>query len=133
MLDREGNPACITIFSAPNYCGKYGNNGAIFCSRPEAVDVLTFEESQTKPIVLQMEGYDKERYESYSMERVDGISYFMDTLIGYSTQVILGMYMMGDDRLSRAMSIKSSEDSGVDHYKRTIVYESFKQNAKYAG
>ena len=38
------------------------------------------------------------------LERVDGISYFMDLLIGYSTQAILGMYMMGSDPLSRVLS-----------------------------
>ena len=58
MLDREGNPACVTIFSAPNYCGQYGNKGAIFVSRPQAVDVLTFEENQAKPVVLQMDTVD---------------------------------------------------------------------------
>lgn len=46
MPDKEGQPACITIFSAPNYCGQYGNRGAIFVSRPQSVDVLTFEECQ---------------------------------------------------------------------------------------
>ena len=56
MTDRDGSPKCITIFSAPNYCGQWGNKGAIFVSRPHAVDVLTFEECQEKPIVLQMEG-----------------------------------------------------------------------------
>ena len=45
MVDREGNPRCVTIFSAPNYCGMYGNKGAIFVSRPDSVDVLTFEEN----------------------------------------------------------------------------------------
>ena len=56
MQDQYGHPTCITIFSAPNYCGHYGNKGALFVSRPQAVDVLTFEECQEKPIVLQMKG-----------------------------------------------------------------------------
>ena len=51
MEDRNGNPSCITIFSAPNYCGQYGNYGALFCSRADAPpDVLTFEEYQRKPV-----------------------------------------------------------------------------------
>ena len=61
------------------------------------------------------------------LERVDGISYCMDKLIGYSTQVLLGLFMMGGDPLSRALSInKNSSDS--DSYKRAIAYESFKQD-----
>ena len=42
--------------------------------------------------------------EEMMLERVDGISYFMDKLVGYSTQAILGMFMMGSDPLSRALS-----------------------------
>ena len=28
--DRQGNPNCITIFSAPNYGGRWRNDGAVF-------------------------------------------------------------------------------------------------------
>lgn len=128
MPDRDGNPAVITIFSAPNYCGQYGNKGALFVSRPTAVDILTFEENQEKPVCLQMEGpIDPMTGEPQLLERVDGISYCMDKLIGYSTQVLLGLFMMGGDPLSRALSIKQNS-SDSDSYKRAIAYESYKQD-----
>ena len=133
MADRDGNPACITIFSAPNYCGQWGNKGALFVSRPQAVDVLTFEECQEKPIVLQMEGkIDPSTGEPVVLERVDMISYMMDRLVGYTTQAILGLYMMSDDPLSRAISSQSSDSQDVN-YKRAIIYESYRQDKKYAG
>ena len=66
------------------------------------------------------------------LERVDGISYFMDKLIGYSTQAILGMFMMGSDPLSRALSSQQSKASEID-YKRAIAYESFKSDPSLAG
>ena len=50
-LGSDGYPACITIFSAPNYCGNYGNKGAVVCSMPDNIEILTFEENQSKPVV----------------------------------------------------------------------------------
>ena len=40
MLNDDLQPQCITVFSAPNYCGFYGNKGAVFFSKPrqEAAD-----------------------------------------------------------------------------------------------
>ena len=29
MTDRDGSPKCITIFSAPNYCGSYKNKASV--------------------------------------------------------------------------------------------------------
>ena len=129
MPDREGNPAVITIFSAPNYCGQYGNKGALFVSRPTAVDILTFEENQEKPVSLQMEGpIDPRTGEPQLLERVDGISYCMDKLIGYSTQVLLGMFMMGEDPLGRALSSSQQNSTDSEQYKRAIAFESYKQD-----
>ena len=117
MPDKTGNPLCITIFSAPNYCGSYGNKGAIFCSRPDSVDVLTFEESQNKPVVLQMERWDEPLQDYVVKEHVDGISYCMDKLIGYSTQVILGMLQVGSNRISEPGS--NANEMG---YLRKVVF-----------
>ena len=50
----DGNnefPPCITLFSAPNYCG-HGNDAAVMISSGEAVDIRTFEEKKGKPVVL---------------------------------------------------------------------------------
>ena len=32
MPRSDGQPLCITVFSAPNYCGSYGNRAAVFCT-----------------------------------------------------------------------------------------------------
>ena len=77
-------------------------------------------------------GIDSETGEPKLLERVDGISYCMDQLIGYSTQVLLGLFMMGGDPLSRALSSKQSSTDEQD-YKRAIAFESFKQDKKFAG
>ena len=129
MVDKTGNPTCITIFSAPNYCGQYGNLGAIFCSRPDSVDVLTFEESQAKPIVFQMDQWNEQLGENVMVERVDGISYCMDKLIGYTTQTILGMLMLGNDNLSKVLTKTGSSDV---NYLREVTLQSIKQDPEYA-
>ena len=57
MLKSDGKPLCITVFSAPNYCGSYGNLAAVFCAssrRGMEEDVLTFEEDASKPVVLRL-------------------------------------------------------------------------------
>ena len=66
------------------------------------------------------------------LERVDMISYMMDKLVGYTTQAILGLYMMGEDPLSRAISSQQSVSQDVN-YKKAIIYESYRQDKKYAG
>ena len=43
-------------------------------------------------------------------ERVDAISYYMDDLVGWTTQAIIGMMMLGDDRISSLMNKSSSSD-----------------------
>lgn len=71
--------------------------------------MLTFEENQEKPVVLQMEGkIDPSTGEPVVLERVDAISYYMDQLVGYTTQAILGFYMLGEDPLCRAISSQQS-------------------------
>lgn len=47
----EAFPPCITVFSAPNYCG-HGNEAALMISDGEMVDVRTFNEYRKKPYVL---------------------------------------------------------------------------------
>ena len=43
-IGNDGYPKCITVFSAPNYCGQYGNRGAVVCSTPTNIEILTYEE-----------------------------------------------------------------------------------------
>ena len=37
-------PPVITVFSAPNYCGSYGNYGAVFVFDGDDVEIKAFEE-----------------------------------------------------------------------------------------
>ena len=67
------------------------------------------------------------------MERVDAISYYMDKLIGYTTQAILGMFMLGNDPLSRAISSSENVERSDKDLMRSIVYQSYKQDPRYAG
>ena len=39
---KRENPPVITIFSAPNYCGSYGNDGAVLSSSDSGMNVRTF-------------------------------------------------------------------------------------------
>ena len=77
MARSNGQPLCITVFSAPNYCGSYGNRAAVFCTSAdrEGEDVITFEEDESKPVVLRMN--------EQGLENVDAISFYMDKLIGH--------------------------------------------------
>ena len=76
-----------------------------------------------------MEGpIDPETGEPQLLERVDGISYCMDKLIGYTTQVLLGMFMMGEDPLGRALSSSQQNSTDSEQYKRAIAFESYKQD-----
>ena len=44
------------------------------------------------------------------MEKVDSISFFMDQLLGYTTQAVLGFLALGSDPLSRALSVAPNQD-----------------------
>lgn len=67
---------------------------------PNAMDILTFEETQLKPVVLTLpSGIDDSRGRPIMNEKVDAISYFMDELIGHTTQAFLGMLGLGQSRV----------------------------------
>ena len=57
------------------------------------------------------------------IERVDGITYCMDLLAGYATQALLGMMMLGNDRLGKLIASTPSSDLG---YLRKVAIESLK-------
>ena len=59
-------------------------------------------------------------------ERVDAISYYMDDLVGWTTQAIIGMMMLGDDRISSLMNKSSSSDI---EYLRKIAMTSIKSSS----
>ena len=42
----------MTVFSAPNYCGNYDNDGAIIISSGEDIEIKVFAEKQNKPYLL---------------------------------------------------------------------------------
>ena len=42
--DSSGVPACITVFSAPNYCGSYNNKGAVILLQDNAMKLKTYTE-----------------------------------------------------------------------------------------
>jgi serine/threonine-protein phosphatase 2B catalytic subunit len=43
------SPLIYTVFSAPNYCGNYGNKGAIFSITDEELKIVKFDEVSEKP------------------------------------------------------------------------------------
>ena len=52
MFGRKKHAPVITIFSAPNYCGK-GNRGAyIFSEGERPLEIMQFNESKNKPYLL---------------------------------------------------------------------------------
>ena len=59
-------------------------------------------------------------------ERVDAISYYMDDLVGWTTQAIIGMMMLGDDRISSLMNKSSSSDI---EYLRKIAMTSIRSSS----
>ena len=59
------------------------------------------------------------------LERVDAISYYMDRLVGFTTQAMLALYHLGEDPLCRAISSQQSVSQDVN-YKRAIIYESYR-------
>ena len=127
MCDEDGNPRCITIFSAPNYCGQYGNKGAIFCSMPDSMDILTFEETQLKPVVFtHPSGQNDSRGRPIMSEKVDAISYFMDELIGHTTKVFLDIMMIGEQRVDDSANNDTT-------YLRKVAMESIECNSRKNG
>jgi len=54
--DREAFPSCITVFSAPNYCGTYGNRGAVITMFDNNLKLKTY--IQEKGAFDLPEGYD---------------------------------------------------------------------------
>ena len=55
MLNEEDLiPQCITVFSAPNYFGFYGNRGAVLCvqSGDSRTEFVTYSERTDQPVVL---------------------------------------------------------------------------------
>ena len=81
MLNDDLEPQCITVFSAPNYCGFYENKGAVFCSLPNGVsEVLTYMEARNQPPVLQLP-YTNELGHGQVLTRADAINYHWGDLI----------------------------------------------------
>ena len=79
---KDKEPPCITIFSAPNYCG-HMNLGSIFVTGPNMESrVLTYEESKTKRYYL----IDRETSE-YPEEPFDAFRWFMPTFSSLVAQV----------------------------------------------
>ena len=77
MMAQNNMPLCVTVFSAPNYCGFYGNKAAIFftSSGKKKDDMLTFKEDDSKPVILRMN--------ENGRDNVDAISFYMNKLIGH--------------------------------------------------
>ena len=48
--------AIVTLFSAPNYCGNYGNKGAILSITDETLKIVKFSEVSNKPYFWQNQG-----------------------------------------------------------------------------
>ena len=76
-----------------------------------------------------MDQWNEQLGENVMVERVDGISYCMDKLIGYTTQTILGMLMLGNDNLSKVLTKTGSSDV---NYLREVTLKSIKQDLEYA-
>ena len=72
-------PPVITVFSAPNYCGTYGNNAAIFVSDGEEVDIKAFTEKTDRPFTLP----------EYPL--MDAFRFFHDDLTGYTLDFLYHM------------------------------------------
>ena len=54
--NKEDFPACITVFSAPNYCGTYDNRGAVITLFDNNLKLKTY--VQEKGAFELPEGYD---------------------------------------------------------------------------
>lgn len=106
----EEFPPCITVFSAPNYCG-HGNEAALMISDGEAVDVRTFNTYKKKPYVLQ------DRQDAFSYYHADLTAGILHTIhhilkIGFSR---------GNQRVGRILSKTESIDP---QYLQRIISES---------
>lgn len=53
------------------------------------------------------------------MERADAINYFMDTLVGYSTQALIGIVMLGDDTLGKVLT--NTDSSDIEYLKKVTA------------
>ena len=75
----EEFPPVITIFSAPNYCGTYGNKAAIFISEGEDVDIKSFSAKEDRPFLLP------------EHPLMDAFTFFHDDVTGYALAFLFHM------------------------------------------
>ena len=81
LSDETLQPQCITVFSAPNYCGFYGNMGAVFCSKADkSTHIETFSEVRNQPEVSQLASTNANGC-GIVIERIDLINYQMSFLV----------------------------------------------------
>ena len=70
---KDNFPPVITVFSAPNYCGIHGNEGAVLITKGSDFDVKTFTENNNQPFLIP-------DYNPF----VDGFTYFHADLLKHS-------------------------------------------------
>ena len=89
MLDDDLKPQCITVFSAPNYVGFYGNRGAVLCVAPghDRTEFITYAERTDQPLVLQFP-YADEQGRGRILERADLFKFHMADLVAFVTKAV---------------------------------------------
>ena len=111
----EEFPPVITVFSAPNYCGDYGNTAAVFVSEGENYTFKSFTESSHKPFVLP----------SYPL--MDAFAFFNDDLNGHVLDFLYHMCKTAASALDENMSkVLSASNSCDDAYLAKIMSSSLK-------
>ena len=109
MKAKNNMPLCVTVFSAPNYCGFYGNKAAIFCTSSDNKkdDMLTFKEEDSKPVIL--------RLNELGRDNVDAISFYMNKLIGHVSQAMI------DIMQTAATHSEKTSYSDLDYLKKVTA------------
>ena len=97
----------VTIFSAPNYCGSYDNQAAVFISEGEEVDIRTFTEKKDKPYLLP----------NPDDPKLDAITFFHGEMTGFVLDFLYQVFKTAhgtcrrDGRLTKTLASTVSYDA----------------------
>ena len=106
-------PPCITIFSAPGYCGS-DNDGAVMISHGEEVDVRTYSVRTDKPYALP--------------DDEDAFSVFQPRVQGLVLDAIYNILKFTVSSQSRSVRKALSKTNSVDEaYLATVIAASKEQ------
>ena len=104
----------ITIFSAPNYCGSYDNQAAVFITSGDDVDIRTFTEKKEKPYLLP----------DPDDPQVDAFHFFHSELTGHVLDFLYQVFKTAhgrcrrDRRLTQTLGATCSYD---EDYLSTVI------------